>query len=131
MTVKFKNVYISDTYTVAGLYEKNGPISDYFDLIYDKDFYYGCDTFEKAEEKMLRDCIENLIDESKLKDSDIDYVISGDLQNQITSSCYTAEYVNRPFLGIYSACASNVEGLIIAANMIESKSVNNSIRKTI
>ena len=32
--------------------EKDGPIKDYFDMVYDKDLYYGCDTFEKAEEKM-------------------------------------------------------------------------------
>ena len=37
---------------------------------------------------------------------DIDALISGDLQNQITSSCFSAEYLNVPFLGVYSACAS-------------------------
>ena len=52
MTVKFNNVYVKDTSTIASIYEKDGPISDYFDLIYDKDLYYGCDTFEKAEEKI-------------------------------------------------------------------------------
>ena len=61
MTSKFNNVYVADRYTIAGVYEKDGPISDYFDLIYDKDFYYGCDTFERAEEKMLSNCILKLI----------------------------------------------------------------------
>ena len=43
MTSKFRNVYVNDSYTIASIYEKDGPISDEFDLIYDKDFYYGCD----------------------------------------------------------------------------------------
>ena len=61
MTSKFRNVYVNDSYTIASIYEKDGPISDEFDLIYDKDFYYGCDTFEKAEEKMLANSIDKLI----------------------------------------------------------------------
>ena len=67
MTVKFNNVYVGDIFTIAGVYEKDGPISDYFDLIYDKDFYYGTDTFEKAEEKMLSNSIQKLISRAKIK----------------------------------------------------------------
>ena len=53
MTVKFNNVYVYDSYTIASVYEKDGPISNCFDKVYDKDLYYGEDTFEKAEEKLL------------------------------------------------------------------------------
>ena len=76
MTVKFNNVYVGDTMTIASVYEKDGPIADYFDLVYDKDLYYGCDTFEKAEEKMLHDSIKKLIDKCKMNVNDIDCVIS-------------------------------------------------------
>ena len=62
MTVKFNNVYIRDAMSIASVYEKDGPIADCFDLVYDKDLYYGCNTFEKAEEKMLHDSIKKLID---------------------------------------------------------------------
>ena len=54
-------------------------------------------------------------------------VISGDLLNQIVASNYAASKVDLPFLGIYNACASSVEGLIIASNMIEANQVNNVI----
>lgn len=130
MTSKFNNVYVADRYTIAGLYEKDGPISDYFDLIYDKDFYYGCDTFERAEEKMLSNCILKLINRAKLIDSDIDYVISGDLENQIAASDYAMRDFNIPFLGIFSACATFGEGLLIGANMIEGKRANKIIVST-
>ena len=130
MTRKFNNVYISDSYTIASVYEKNGPIADYFDLIYDKDLYYGTNTFEKAEEKMLSNSISKLINKTKLIDSDIDCVISGDLQNQIAASDYAMRDFNIPFLGIFSACATFGEGLLIGSSLIEGKMAKNIIVST-
>ena len=130
MTKKFNNVYIKDAYTIAGVYEKDGPLKEYFDFIYDKDLYYGCDTFEKAEEKMLSNSISKLISRAKLIDSDIDYIISGDLQNQIAASDYAMRDYNIPFLGIFSACATFGEGLAIGANFIEGKQAKNVIVAT-
>mgnify|MGYP001021002091 FL=1 len=39
MTFKYKNVYINETSTVTGPYEKNGPLSNYFDKSFN-DFYF-------------------------------------------------------------------------------------------
>lgn len=130
MTRKFNNVYINEKYTIAGIYEKDGPIADYFDMIYDKDFYYGCDTFEKAEEKMIGNSIDKLINRAKVIDSDIDYVIAGDLENQIAASDYAMRDFNIPFIGIYSACATFGEGLLLSANLIEGKGANRVIVST-
>ena len=130
MTRKFNNVYVGDAYTIASIYEKNGPLKEYFDLIYDKDLYYGCNTFEQAEEKMLSNSISKLINRAKLIDSDIDYVISGDLQNQIAATDYALRDYNIPLLGIFSACATFGEGLFIGANFIEGKMAKNIIVAT-
>ena len=130
MTKKFNNVYVGDSYTIGSIYEKNGPIANYIDLIYDKDFYYGTDTFEKAEEKMLSNSISKLISRTKLIDSDIDYIISGDLQNQIAASDYAMRDFNIPFLGIFSACATFGEGLALAANLVDGKMAKNIIIST-
>ena len=130
MTTKFNNVYVGNTATIASVYEKDGPIADYFDLVYDKDLYYGCDTFERAEEKLLHDSISKLISKSKLKINDIDLVISGDLQNQIAASDYAMREFDIPFLGIFNACATFGEGLFIGANFIEGKRANNIIVST-
>ena len=124
MTTKYKNVYIKDVSTVVGPYEFNGPLSKRFDKHYD-DMYFGTDSLESAEVKLMKDSIDLVIDKSKLKKDKINLFIAGDLQNQITSSCYTAASLNIPFLGIYSACATNCEGLSIAANFIESKICKN------
>ncbi len=130
MTRKFNNVYIDCSYTIGGVYEKDGPIANYIDLIYDKDLYYGCDTFERAEEKMLSNSISKLMSKAKLIDSDIDYVISGDLQNQIAASDYAMSDFNIPFIGIFSACATFGEGLCLAANLINGGNTKNIIVST-
>jgi len=130
MTVKFNNVYVNNASTIASVYEKDSPISDYFDMVYDKDLYYGCNTFEMAEEKLLHDSISHLITKSRLKNKDIDFVVSGDLQNQIAASDYAMRSLDIPFMGVFSACATFGEGLFIGANFIEGKRAKNIIVST-
>ena len=53
MTYKFKNSYIKNCYTIAGMYEKDGPIGKYFDKTYDNNLYFKKDTWEKADRKSV------------------------------------------------------------------------------
>ena len=131
MTYKYNNVYIKDSYTIAGVYESNGPLKKYFNKLYDDDFYYGEKTFEQAESKLLEDNIKNILTKNKLKEKDIDLIVSGDLQNQIAASDYALRNFNIPFLGVYNACATIAEAMIIASSFIESKKVNNVIASTV
>lgn len=125
MTTKYKEVYIKDVATVVGPYEYKGPLGKRFDKYYKKDMYFGCDSLESAEVKLMNDSIKLVLKKSGEEKSDIDLFIAGDLQNQITASCYAARDLGRPFFGIYSACATNTEGLIIASNFIENKVCDN------
>ncbi len=126
MTIKYHNVYLEGMATVVGKIEHDGPLSRRFDRYYE-DFYMHEDSFENAEMHLMQESVDILLDKVNKKNKDIDLFIAGDLQNQITASCFTAKYLNIPFLGIYSACATNGEGLIIAANMINQKNINNCI----
>jgi len=119
-SVKFSNVYIKDHFSIAGPIERDGQIKNYH-LTMD-DYYYHEKTFEQAEVKMQRVVIDNLLLRNKLLESDIDYLISGDLSNQISVSNYAARGYHIPFLGIYSACASFAESLIIGAKFLDGKS---------
>lgn len=131
MTTTYKNVYIKDTSTIAGIYETNGPLKEYYDKTYTKDLYFGENSWEKAEIKLLKDSISLLLKKTKLKESDIDLIISGDLQNQIASSDYAIREFDIPFLGIYNACATSSEGIIIGSTFIESKKYKNCIASTV
>ena len=129
MTYEYENVYLKDASTVVGPYEKKGPLGNKFDKSYD-DLYNGEKSFEQAEVKLLEDSIDILLKKVEKTKSDVDLIISGDLLNQVTSSSYGVQKYNIPFLGIYSACASSVEGIIIASSMIDSKKINNCIVST-
>lgn len=116
---KLSNVYMKDAFSIAGPVEKEGSIKDY-DLVMD-DYYYHSKTFEQAEIKMQRTVIDNLLRRNHLLHSEIDLLVGGDLSNQISVSCYAASNYNIPFLGVYSACATFVEGLILSSEFIENR----------
>ena len=124
MTTKYKNVYIKDVATVVGPYENKGPLSKRFDRHYE-DMYFETDSLEQAETKLMQDSINLVLNKTSLEKSDLDLFIAGDLQNQIAASSYTAGKLGLPFLGIYTACATNTEGLIIGSNFVENKTCDN------
>ena len=70
MTTTYKNVYIKETATIAGIYEANGPLKKYFDRTYQKDLYFGEKSWEKAEIKLLRDVTSLILRKARLKESE-------------------------------------------------------------
>lgn len=118
MTINFDNVYVDNISTVAGPFVKNGPFKNKFDLIFN-DFYDGEKTFEKCEIKNLKKSLEILLSKSNRKVEDIDFAVSADLMNQITISNYAYSNLNIPFLGVYNACASMSEEIIVASSILD------------
>lgn len=114
----FKNVYINDQETVVGPYENNG-ILNFNNSI--KDFYGDEKSFENCEIKLQKMVFDNILHKNNLSDINIDLVVGGDLMNQITATSFNMRDYNIPFLGVYSACASFPESLLILANMIDTK----------
>lgn len=129
MTFKYKNTYINDTVTITGPIEKNGPLGGYFDKSYNE-FYFGTNTWEKAESKLIEEAVDMLLSKVSKTRFDIDLHISGDLLNQTIASNYAASNIGIPYFGIYNACATSVEGLIIGSNMIEKNQIKNCICTT-
>lgn len=126
MTIKFKNVYVKDAALVAGRLESRGDMSKYFDKRY-SDYYMDKNSIELSEVKLQNDSIDILLRKTNINVNDINLLIGGDLSNQISSTCYAIEKYNIPFLGIYSACATSMESIIMASNLIDSKVCNNAI----
>lgn len=126
MTLKFENVYVGDTSTVAGKIEIEGPLVKYFDKKYD-DYYINSMSLEMSEVNLQKDSIDILLKKIGLKPIDIDLILGGDLLNQISATSYGVSEYNIPFLGLYSACATSMESIIIASSMIDSKKCNNAI----
>lgn len=117
-TIKFINKpVVLATGNIVGPKEAQGPLKDYFDTII-TDVYYEENTFEKAESKLLKQAVWNVLAKSKVASNDIEYVFAGDLLNQCISSGYALRDLSIPFFGLYGACSTFVESSMLAACFI-------------
>ena len=108
-----KRVFITSGASVTGQKEKQGPIGDSFDLSGDDRF--GKDSWEKAEAEMQRLALGIAIKKANLTADNIDVVFAGDLINQCISSSYGLSEYMIPFLGLFGACSTCAEGLLMAS----------------
>lgn len=106
--------------SVVGPFEGAGPLANDFDIIHE-DTWLGQDSFEKAEKKLLEEAAEKAIDKGGLKKEDVQFFLSGDLMNQIISSSFAARSLGIPFLGVFGACSSSMEGLAVGSLIVDSK----------
>ncbi|HHT84178.1 MAG TPA: stage V sporulation protein AD [Firmicutes bacterium] len=102
---------------VVGPREGKGPLGDLFDMVYSNTLF-GESSWEKAESKMLRQAVDLALAKAKLDETQVDFLIAGDLLNQIISSAYMAREYDIPFLGIYGACATISEGMGLGSMLI-------------
>ena len=114
------------TSSMVGPKEMQGPLSSYFDLNTD-DIFFGEDSFEKAERKMLKNCIENVISKAGMNSSNSDYIFAGDLLNQCISSGYCMRDLGIPFFGLYGACSTFTESLTLASLFVNANYATKTI----
>lgn len=111
---------IAASAAIGGPFEAQGALSEDFDMFHD-DIWLGQESFEKAEKKLLEEACETAIKKANLKKDDIQFFLSGDLINQIISSSFTARTLGIPFLGLYGACSSSMEGLALASLLVDNQ----------
>lgn len=111
---------------VGGPFEAQGALANDFDILHG-DIWLGQNSFEKAEKKLLEQACEIAIDQAGMKKEDVQYFLSGDLMNQIISSSFTARTLGAPYLGIFGACSSSMEGLALASLIVDSKMGKNAL----
>ncbi|GEN35887.1 stage V sporulation protein AD [Aneurinibacillus danicus] len=104
---------------VGGPFEAQGNLADDFDLLYG-DLWLEQDSFEKAEKKMLEDACDTAVKKAGIQKENINFLLAGDLMNQIISSSFSARTVGVPYLGIFGACSTSMEGLALAAQLVDS-----------
>lgn len=118
-TVKFKNTpTIIGSYSIVGPKEGKGNFGKYFNYVMDNDTF-GEASYEKAEKKMLEAAINGAIEDAKIKPTDVNLLLSGDLLNQIISSSYAARNFNFAFLGLFGACSTMAESMAIGASLVD------------
>ena len=114
---------ILETACIVGPKESNGPLAKYFDKCLDDEFW-GENSWEKAESKIIKETVNKCISKSGVPQNKIDFCFAGDLLNQCISSSFGLRDSNIPYFGIFGACSTFVEGLILSSIFVESNVAN-------
>lgn len=113
------NSAIISAASVVGKKEHDGPLGSYFDM-HDEEDRFGQKTWERAEAEMQRLAANIALSKCGMEEKDINAIFAGDLINQCTSSAYGLLEYNVPFFGLYGACSTAIEGLILSSIMTTS-----------
>lgn len=100
--------------SVAGKKEGEGPLKTYFDVV-NSDTYFGQKSWEKAEKHMQQIALQTLTQKAGISMKDLGLVFSGDLLNQCIGSSFTLRNTGIPHLGLYGACSTMAESLLLSA----------------
>lgn len=110
-------VYVAGTGTVAGQVESKGPLAADFDVKLPVDRIDG-DTWEHSEQRMFGQAAQLAMEHAKLTSEQIDVLIGGDLNAQLTGFYFGLRPYSLPALGVYSACASICEAFTIGSLLV-------------
>ena len=111
------------SYAASGGYEEGrGPLGKNFDFT-DPTDRFGMKTWEKAEGEMGRLTLNLAINKSGLTPGDIDALLAGDLENQCVASSNGLYSFGIPYIGLYSACSTLTEGLLLLSSLISSGNI--------
>ena len=111
--------------SVAGKKETEGPLAAGFDLS-SRDTHFGEESWEKAECKMQKLALQTALGHAAMEAGDLGLVFSGDLLNQCISSFFCLRDTGIPALGLYGACSTMAEGLILAAMSVSGGFANSA-----
>ena len=100
--------------SIAGKKEVEGPLAHTFDIKC-RDTYFGQKTWEQAEKHMQQLVLKKLISKAEITSDQIGLVFSGDLLNQCIGSSFSLRNTGIPHLGLYGACSTMAESLLMAS----------------
>jgi len=105
---------ITATGVTGGPFEANSRLSNDFDVLFD-DLWMGEDSYEKAHRHLLEVATKKAFEKEAVTVDDVQFMIAGDLINQITPTSIAARQLKLPYLGIFGACSTSMEGLALAS----------------
>ena len=115
------NASVIGAASVVGYKEHEGPLGNLFDYYDDKKNggdRFGQDTFEKAENEMQRIALNTALEKGGVREEALGALFAGDLLNQCVGSAYGLLDFNVPYFGLYGACSTAAEGLMLAAALV-------------
>lgn len=120
---------ITSTANIVGPMEGKGLLEQYFDQIM-PDNLNKLDSWEQCESFMMEWAIKTAIAKEKTLIEEVDCILAGDLLNQLMSTHFAIKQLNRPFLGLYGACATMIESLLLGAILVDGEFANKIVAAT-
>ena len=118
-TLLFENrPWVLSAASVAGKAEEKGPYGHVFDEIMEDD-RLGEKTFEQGERKMLIKALRRAVNRVDLPMEEAGCLLAGDLLNQIVTASYAAREIAIPYLGLYGACSTMTEALLLGGALVD------------
>ena len=102
----------------VGKKEGEGPLGDCFDHV-TQDELYNQKSFELAEKQLYLDAIRKAIQKGAIHPNEIQFLLGGDLLNQIITASFSARELGIPFIGLYGACSTMAESLALGAMLLD------------
>ena len=104
--------------SIVSSMEGKGPLGGRFDLVLEDDTW-GEDSFEKAECRMFEEAVRLALGKCGMRPQQLGCLLGGDLLNQIITANYAARSLEAPFLGLYGACSTMAESLLLGSVMVD------------
>lgn len=124
-----KDIAIKGCAGVVGKKEGEGPLSKYFDMIFE-DEYLGQETFEAAESMLIKNAVTLGVKDAGFSMTDIQLVVIGDLLDQSMASTYGIKDYGIPHIGLFGACSTCGLSLGLGSLLVESGVANNLVAAT-
>lgn len=115
--------------SIAGKKESEGPLAHTFDVTF-QDTFFGEKTWEQAEKKMQQIALDKLAEKAGIKKTEFELVLSGDLLNQCIGSSFSLRNTGIPHLGLYGACSTMAESLLLASVIIGGGFADKAVAQT-
>ncbi len=113
-----EDVYVLGHAAVVGSKEGEGPLRSFFDVIDDTDMFGG-ENWNDAESCMMKLAASLAIKKAGLTPKQIRMLFAGDLLGQLLASSFGAGELPIPFLGVYGACSTMGESLLLASMAVD------------
>ena len=112
--------------SICGPKEGKGPLSAWFDEVLQDDLL-GQKSWELAEMEMVRRCVQAALNAARITDEQAQAMLGGDLNNQIIASSFAARALGVPFIGLYGACSTFVQALVLGSALIDGGFLDNAV----
>lgn len=110
----------------GGPFEAEGKLAADFDILHD-DLWMGQDSYEKAHRYLLEEAINAALSKGDFNKEEMQFMLAGDLINQITPSSFAARTMAIPYFGLFGACSTSMEGLALASFIVNYKGAKKTV----